>query len=298
MDQWTSFKCALRVCLASKGIVYGGAIRDLFLHNINSREFFTTNTLEEYSDITVRPDTIDRLIIPKDIDCLISEKDSADLIRYFNRHYFLKIGEAYNEYFCRNTNYKHLKLCVLFHKSSLVYVKIDLIVQKDGVLQLPCSNLDFDVNGLLLTSNGIGLSEFLNETCADCVIKNADKLQMILDNIRQKKAVFIEGCPIFRYIKMHKYGWNIHFKAKVFNYYINEPYEGECIICKEKIPDDMCCVSYKACRCDLRICIRCILNNSTKLHKCPLCSEICYDTADAHHDLAILRIKYLPSYVE
>jgi hypothetical protein len=158
---------------------------------------------------------------------------------------------------------------------------------------MPFINLDFDVNGLILSSGGFGLSEFLRKDA----IWDADTLQDILDNIRMKKAIAINGCPSYRFTKMHKYGWDILFSSLIFNYYIGEPYEGDCIICKEKIPLDICCVNYKKCKCDLRMCLKCILSHHAQLNKCPLCTEICYDTPDALRELNILKIKYPPNIV-
>jgi hypothetical protein len=293
MDNWNCFIVVLKLCIHHNGLIYGGAVRDLMLHNIHAKEFLKTHRNADYADETIRPETLGRLLIPKDIDCLINEHDSNVLLPYLMHHYFLKVKEVNNVYF-NNKNYRHLKLSVLFHKKSIC-VQVDLIIQKPlGELKMPCTNLDIDVNGLVMYSGGIGLSEYLRKGCP---ILNADTFQTILDNIRQKKAVAIAGCPSYRFYKMHKYGWDIQFTSTIFQYYMGEPYDGECIICKDKIPDDLCCVKYKECRCDLRMCLKCMLEHYTKLKKCPQCSEICYKEYDAFRDLIILKIKYPPNIV-
>jgi hypothetical protein len=289
MEDWMCFKIALKHCLSHNGLIYGGAVRDLMLHNNHSKEFFKTHRFEDYTDETLSPETLGRLVIPNDIDCLISERDSKALIEYFSHQYFVRVKEVKNVYF-NNNSYKHLKVCVLFHVTSIIYVKIDLIVQQiEGDLKMPCNNLDFDVNGLVLHSGGFGLNEFLLKGHA---ILNAETLQDVLDNIRQKKAIAIDGCRPYRFDKMHGYGWNILFCSTIFNYYIGQPYDGDCIICKEKIPDDMCCVNYKKCTCDLRVCLKCMLMHHEQLNKCPLCTEICYSQSDALRELNILKIKH------
>jgi hypothetical protein len=230
-------------------------------------------------------------VVPKDIDCLMREDDSKKLIQYFMSKYFVKVKEANNVYFT-NQNYKHLKMGILFHKNASC-VKIDLIVQRFGELTMPYMNLDFDVNGLILHSGGFGLNDFLRKDS----VWNAHILQDILNNIRLKKAVAIDGCPSYRYSKMHAYGWDIEFTSTIFKCYIGEPYDGECIICKEKIPDDMCCVNYMNCACDLRMCLTCILSHHAPLSKCPLCKEICYNEVDALRELTILKIKHLTIFI-
>ena len=295
MDSWVSFKSALASCLNHGAIIYGGAVRDLMLHNIQAAAFSQEYDKSDYSDERVSPEAKDRLVVPHDIDCLIGGENSTRLIHHFNTQNFLKIEEVKNVYFNKeqNTNYQHIKLVVLFMRETLIYVKIDMIVQLVGELKMPYMNLDFDVNGLIMSTKGIrlnncistmGLNEGLN------AITDASRLHRILENIRQKKAFTMDGCAVYRYKKMLGYGWDITFKSKIFRYYYEEDYDGNCIICKDNITG--CSVNYKECKCDLRICLGCILKDYKKLDKCPLCAKICYTAANAIGDLLILKCKY------
>ena len=300
MNSWKCFKKVLNACLNYKGIVYGGAVRDLILHNTHAREFQTTHSNSEYTNTEISIETLGRLTIPNDIDCLIMEKDSDYLMTHLSSLYFLKVNEVNNVYFTTDQNYKHFKLSIILNKSNPICVNVDLIVQTAGELKMPCMNLDFDVNGLLLTLNGFGLNEYLRfKTGNQCekVVHDADILCDILNNIRNKKANMIYKCPLYRFKKMMKYGWSITYRNEVLNHYINEDYEGECIICKEDIPYDMCCVNYAKCKCDLRICLKCALLHYPKLDKCSLCAEICYIKDDAKYELSILKEIYMPDFV-
>ena len=295
MENWCAFKYTLADCLNCGAIVYGGAVRDLMLHNMNAKLFAQDHDQIEYSDESVSPETIDRLVVPHDIDCLIGEKDYHTLIQHFSTAHFLNIKEVKNVYFNKDkySNYKHLKLTVLHMIDKNVHVKIDIIVQMVGELKMPYMNLDFDVNGLVLTSGGIQLNEYMKSTGKNAglnAIEDASRLHVILENIRQKKAFTMEGCAVYRYKKMNKYGWDITFKSKLFNYYFEEDYEGDCIICKDKITG--CSVNYKECKCDFRVCLGCILKDYKKLDKCPLCAKICYTPEKAIGDLLILKCKY------
>jgi len=299
MEEWNCFKTVLRTVINFNGIVYGGAVRDTMLHNMHAREFQKSHSMDEYDQVDVSLETNGRLVIPKDIDCLISDKDSLKLIEQLSRHYHVKVCEVSGVYFEKQniTNYKHIKMSIFMKER--IYVLVDLVVQRVGELKMPSMNLDFDVNGLIMTSNGIGLNDYLRYKYNDNaknVIHNADILYEVLDKIRYKKATMIYKCPTNRYIKMIDYGWDITFITRIFNYYINVLYEGDCIICKEKIPEEMCCVNYKKCRCDLRICLKCAITHHQRLDKCPLCTEICYEIQDAKHELSILRVNYLPEF--
>jgi len=296
MEEWKCFKLALRTCINYNGIIFGGAVRDTMLHNMHAREFEKNHTMNEYDQEDISPETIGRLVIPKDIDCLISDKDSVKLIEQLSRHYHVKVYEVSGVYFEKqiNTNYKHIKMSIFMKER--IYVLVDLIVQRTGELIMPYMNLDFDVNGLIMTTNGIGVNAYLSykyNNNAKNAIHNADILCDVLDNIRHKRAIMVYMCPTKRYIKMSNYGWDIRFISRVFNYYIKVLYEGDCIICKEKIEEDMCCVNYKKCRCDLRICLKCAVAHQERLYKCPLCTEICYELPDAAHELSVLKLKYL-----
>lgn len=296
MEEWKCFKTVLRTVINHNAIVYGGAVRDTMLHNMHAREFQKSHSMNEYDQVDISPETIGRLVIPKDIDCLISDKDTVKLIEQLTSRYHVKVSDVSGVYFKQNdTNYKHIKLSIFMKER--IYVLVDLIVQLAGDLQMPCMNLDFDVNGLIMTTNGIGLNDYLRYRYKDNAknaIHNSDILCDVLDNIRHKRAIMVYMCQTNRYVKMTTYGWDVHFISRVFNYYIKVLYEGECIICKEKIPEDMCCVNYKKCRCDLRICLKCAITHQSCLDKCPLCTEICYELPDAAHELSVLKLKYLP----
>ena len=183
MDSWKCFITALKYCIEYNGIVFGGAVRDLMLHNSHEKEFLKTHGNADYSDDTIGTDTLGRLVIPKDIDCLMKGDDSRKLIDYLMSKYFIKVREVNNVYFT-SANYKHFKLGILFHKNAPC-VKIDLIVQRYGEITMPYLNLEFDVNGLILHSGGFGLNDFLRRDA----IWDADTLREILHNIRMKKEL-------------------------------------------------------------------------------------------------------------
>jgi len=72
-------------------------VRDILLHNIHAREFSKhAKTMTDYSDPMVIPETNGRLVIPTDIDCLMSEQKSDELIRHLSSNYFIKVKEVTN----------------------------------------------------------------------------------------------------------------------------------------------------------------------------------------------------------
>jgi hypothetical protein len=295
MEEWKCFKTILHDCLNYKGIVYGGTVRDTMLHNMHASEFKKKHSMNDYDRVDVSPETIGRLVIPKNIHCLISDNNYAKLLKKLRNLYDVKICEVSGVYSEKYTIlHKRINMNILMKER--IYVDVYLDVQYEGERQLPRMDLDFDVNGLTMATNGLNVNgpiRCYHDDRAKNIIDHVNVMSDVLDNIRHKRAVMVHKCPVNRYMKMSSYGWDIHFVPRIFNYYINVLYEGDCIICKDKIPEDMCCVNYKKCKCDLRICLKCALENNKLLNKCPLCSEICYNLTDALPELCILRLKYL-----
>ena len=88
---------------------------------------------------------------------------------------------------------------------------------------------------------------------------------------------------------MKFYGWYIKFVSDIFIYYLSETYDGDCIICQEKIDDDECRVRFKNCKCDFRICLQCLKINCPKFSSCPLCKKKMFEIPPMY-DLNILEI--------
>ena len=171
--------------------------------------------------------------------------------------------------------YKQLCLSIQFTDIS---IKIDVLIQHGELpLQQPCKKLDFDVNGLFMNlENGIYISKHLKVDMIEDVLKLYD----IFKNIDRKHANMLIDCSETRYNKMKSRGWTIGFKTKLFIYYLQENYDGNCIICQETIPIEECRVKYTKCKCDLRICLECITQNISKLAICPLCNTLTYEQHD------------------
>lgn len=297
MENWKLFKTLLDRCINYNGTVFGGAVRDGIRHNIYSKQFYEEeNPRESYNDISVSPHTLGRLDIPHDIDMLILRKDYLNFIKNISSDYCVRVLRSRDSSYIDDTIEKNaytqncLQVVQLVQYSThdiSIYIKIDLLIQENSDIPLfqPCKRIDFDVNSLYLNKiKGIHLNSILSRG----YIQDAVKISEIYKNIYSKKA-FMLHCSENRCMKMKFYGWDINFVSDIFIYYLNETYDGDCVICQEKIPDDKCRVRFKDCKCDFRICLSCLLTNCPKLNSCPLCKKKMFEIPPIY-DLNILEI--------
>jgi hypothetical protein len=203
MEEWKCFKTILHECINYKGIVYGGAVRDMMLHNMHAREFKKKHSMDQYGRLDVSPETIGRLVIPKNIDCLISDNNYTKMLKHLKNLYDVTVDEV-NGVYCEQymQKYKRISLTVLV--KECIYVDVYLDVQHAGQKELPRMNLDFDVNGLMISLNGMDVNGQLRCSYDDEAkkqIHHADVLSDVLDNIRHKRAIMVNKCPVKSYVK-------------------------------------------------------------------------------------------------
>ncbi len=281
MEQWILFKTLLRSCIKFNATIFGGAVRDLVRHNIHSKKFYENHTFEHYSDFDVSPETLGRLLIPHDIDIRILRKDYIILLATLSRGYCIRElinrDAVYIDGSIEPLKFIQITLQIVSYKPDDISMsfKMDVLIQEDNdsILINPCTKLDFDVNGLNLNKHmGLHLCELL----ALNPISDISVLYNIFKHIETKNASILPGCTEARHNKMKYYGWNISFTSESFIYSLHETYDGDCIICQDKIPEHECRVRFKKCACDLRICLKCIFMNCSKLNICPLCKTIVY----------------------
>ena len=296
---WRLFKTVLNKCIQFRATIFGGCIRDILLHNFHSKIFYKYHAASDYEDKTISPDTLGRLIIPHDIDMFILRSDYKKLLYHLMGKYAIK------RIYTRDAHYlsSNIQLCTYTQVSfmiisfcgqdQIVNIKLDIIIQDDIdiPLTMPYTKLDFDVNGLYYNSSGIHLG--FNIANNSNVLDKFMLLNEIYNNISEKKATMTICCEEKRFKKLKSYGWNIVFISNIFIYSFKEVYDGDCIICQDKIPEHECRVRYINCSCDLRICLKCIVINHSKLDNCPLCKKKTYSYSPVE-ELTILS--YMNTY--
>lgn len=74
---WMFKKEIASVLIDHDAVIFGGFVRDMVLHDAHATMFYEKNkdaSSEQYNDPLFHPETIDRCVIPRDIDCCISKQ--------------------------------------------------------------------------------------------------------------------------------------------------------------------------------------------------------------------------------
>lgn len=160
--------------LESDGIIYGGYLRDEVIKDECTSKFmklFKNERIEKYWDKTYHPETLDRLLIPNDID--ISFKTDDDLKTFIkkirNENLFkikkIKIEEendSYGSYGCdflNITRYKAVSFLgkTFINKGHIIIFNIDVCISYTNP-EPPFHKCDMYSNCLVKDKNGIRLS--------------------------------------------------------------------------------------------------------------------------------------------
>lgn len=257
-----------------KGVVFGGAVRDMILHDNAAEKFYKLcsdkpayNDPKLYNDPTLYPELSDRFLVPNDIDFFITHSEYKEFKKYLYRR-----GFYYRELYKKDLTYLNQSLSSYgkytltsveliyynkVHKNTYI-VMLDAILCYDTVL--PQMDKDFSVNKLYITHNGMAANE-------DCKWTYDEIRQHILN----KEAHCDSTISDKRYKKMNKPGWKliINYTSLQFKLRTNEE-EETCVICLEDLKVGELEVKTKTCKCNYSYCKECI-NTIIKSNKCLMC---------------------------
>lgn len=95
--EWKAKLTVMKEIVKHEGVVFGGAVRDWYIHNYNATKFYEaikgtedayTNVLEKYTDATFLPEFKDRTVIPNDIDATIPKSCMKGLLESLSKKGF------------------------------------------------------------------------------------------------------------------------------------------------------------------------------------------------------------------
>jgi hypothetical protein len=220
------------------GTVFGGYVRDFIRHEHAAKKFYASHKKETYTDPSVSPDTLDRLVVPNDIDVHFESDADYRVFRTALRSNFynVRVTRIENVY-TSDCLVRHLKLrvnlelgandvarCVFKGKSGLakeVFMAellrrissssistepFDIDVLISGQRDPPFTDLDFQCNGLVMNATGIGLCKWLKNGRTPTGIYRM--LDTIITDIKSNRAV-VETLKRSRWDKMAGKGWDI-----------------------------------------------------------------------------------------
>ena len=304
IQKWRMYTTIRNKLLNTGAIIFGGAVRDEIIHNMNAGQFYKEqneyykkypneplkNTFD-YNNVKISPHTIDRLLIPTDIDCFIFIEQLDELIKYFNRcfktHIKRETDLAYFKEDLEQNMYKlhKIELTTKMHHKYYVF-NIDVVTinvnKNDKNYILPLEH-EFDVNSLLWSKEkGIYSLNYIKNSSA--TIHNTLILNNIYNNIATKTAVMSNeflyndllipnssAIKDYRIKKLKNKGWTIKINFNIYNFYNSNDMEDTCIICLKNKNDFKHCVNFKNCNCKIFICLECINKEYAKIMKCPSC---------------------------
>ena len=248
-------KDVANIAIDCDGTVFGGYVRDFILRDFSKKTFYKNYTQQDYYDSSISPETIDRLLVPRDVDVHF---DKFSCFRRF-KNGLKKAGLVVSQTtpaLPYTTSHRNIQMQI--YKSGLsFFVQVDAIISR-GVQ--PFGSLDFECNGLLMDKKGIRMCEELGSGAS---------YKTILNDIKSKTARCFNMIPK-RWDKMiDRYGWTVqsdHIEK------LGETHdEYECLICHDHIEDEVyrfrCCSGKYHVECmidmisrgcmDSNICIHC-----------------------------------------
>lgn len=272
-QQYIAFKEIADIAISCGGKVFGGFVRDFVRKEHFCSEFFRNHKKEDFTNKDVSPHTLDRLLIPKDLDIHFTKKEDYVVFRQKLKASFYRssVSSIDNIYARGIPGVHHIKLEAVIDldvgrvlsslkiprgvaqeiiKPQLVErlegmeiqstpISIDVLISQS---EPPFTDLDFECNGLVMTKDGVHLCEDLKKGLTPFGVHRI--FTRIVDHIKNKTAVVV-NLKGTRWDKMSDKGWDL-VGAAVEK--VNKSGE-ECLICLQEIqPDEVhklnCCNAY------------------------------------------------------
>lgn len=207
--------------------IFGGYVRDTILHDHHAKVFYAKRThTDNYADPECLPETVDRLLVPNDIDCFMRTDDLPSLIKEINdsglsvfsrsnttplSNYISGIQEGHPLSLTKlRVGLKMtgvLAQVVDTHLKNIV-IHVDVVHGKDiRGMDPPFGMVDFECNALILSkSGGIRVSDkMFTKHCTP--LDRFEVLSRIVNDIKAKRAVGCVNVPGYRIQKMLSKGW-------------------------------------------------------------------------------------------
>lgn len=272
-QQYLSFKEVVELAIECGGTVFGGFPRDFVRKEHFCLEFFKTHKKEDFTNPEVSPETIDRLLLPKDLDIHFKTKPEYLTFRQSLKGAFYRtsVTGIDNVYARDMPQVHHIKLVAFLDldigrvvkslgirkgvakevilpqlaqrlegmEISSTPINIDILISRG---EPPFAELDFNCNGLIINKDGLRLCEDLKKGLSPFGVHRT--FMKVIEDIEHKRAIVV-NLKEHRWDKMAEKGWDL-LGAAVEK--VNKCGE-ECLICLQAIePGDVhklnCCNAY------------------------------------------------------
>jgi hypothetical protein len=307
-QQYMMYTELVEVAIAQGGTVFGGYVRDFLRHENAAKKFYETHKNgAEYANPEVSPETLDRLLIPSDID--VHFKTNLDYRKFRTalkgKSYRSRVIRVDNIY-TNDTQVHHIKLrvCMSLEIGHIVRslsltgvarevllpeltrclgdiliptftVDIDILISEH--CKPPFNSLDFQCNGLVMNEDGIGLCSELKRGLTPAGVYRT--VTTVIADIERKTAVLV-NLKGARWDKMVGKGWEIVGGCVEKR---NEC-DATCTLCLDDIRTD-CVYKFKCCNASYhRKCMAKIITTGqtavADTNRCPHCRQGMYMTPE------------------
>jgi hypothetical protein len=258
--RWIEHKRLYELFTFNGAKIFGGAARDYIIRDLAVKKFIQAeHDFADYGNPEVQPDTYaDRLLLPKDIDILVTEHQADCIQRSLKRKYIVEEREVVHQYDIDPEKLRHIRIvlkpirvdsiyCILktllgaetaFHIVAPDEIKIDmLVILGTQQVSLPIGQ-DFLCNQVAIIGGNfnrlkvIPLGDYAGD---EGILTEHENMSAILDDIKEKRARILNTeVPFFRMKKMKDKGYTICLSPKLA--IVKEPTAAaECVICKDTI---------------------------------------------------------------
>ena len=266
-----NFHLKVAEVILDHGIIFGGYVRDTIIHNHFAQLFYDSEQDTSASELNVlykdpnyKPETNLRLLLPQDIDCYMTSTAFEKLVTKLSKHPDMKVKRrvdlvAPNKYIMNRhgiplglmlsrmeIGLSHNPMYAEYIPDEMRSMKVYLDILHAPDLERkepPFGCMDFECNCLVM-DKGFNLrlsapfSAFHFMACLP--INKHNKLQQVIDDITQLKAIPVVLADFDRACKLAMKGWCIQEDtAKLYKNKSNEEDEHEiCPICCDHINVD------------------------------------------------------------
>lgn len=233
------YKMMLRVVsiLLERGVViFGGYVRDKLIHDHHAEAFYEkSQSGKKYNDPLFDPDTVLRLMVPKDIDAFLKggETEVAELLEDIRKEGFRVSTRVVRSIYFEEKNVKQQAVTVSTANDfgiPNVSVLMDLLHSTQDDIEPPFGRLDMLCNGFLLDKNGIRLSSqtgtrldylgaFARRKAENEIIEKILKLKTDFavpaeeDTSMEKSSVKSRKLIAQRILRKQQAGWKVNQKV-------------------------------------------------------------------------------------
>lgn len=271
-------------------VIFGGYVRDNIIHNMASRKFYEVNKSKgDYDNPNILPETYDRFLLPRDIDCFMRTSDLPKLEEIFKargiriitqqdkslHNYALKTGEFKLTSFMIGLEISPLLKALVSDDLRHMRFAVDVVHHENiSGKEPPFNEIDFDCNALIMDgSKQVRLSTriFSNINYFVDPLERLTRMNDVIQRMVQKQTYAVgKKIAPWRISKMLEKGFELLSEDDAYSLIQPTTKADTCLMCLSHIKDAR--FKRKCCSAVYHIkCFKQMVQHSNFSGKCPQC---------------------------